>query len=51
VGLGSAGGGFLGGYISMQFGFAVLFAVCSLIYVGAFVAFLLQFRVTGWPAG
>jgi MFS family permease len=47
VGLGSAGGGFLGGYISMQFGFTVLFALCSLIYVGAFAAFLLQFRGTG----
>jgi predicted MFS family arabinose efflux permease len=47
VGLGSAGGGFLGGFISMQFGFGVLFVLCSLICAGAFVAFLLQFRGAG----
>lgn len=44
VGIGSAGGGFLGGFISMQFGFAALFALCSLICAGAFTAFLLQFK-------
>jgi len=44
VGLGSAGGGFLGGFISMQFGFATLFALCSLISAGVLIAFLLQFK-------
>lgn len=44
LGLGSAGGGFLGGFISMRFGFPVLFVLCSLTFAGAFVAFLLQFR-------
>jgi predicted MFS family arabinose efflux permease len=44
VGLGSAGGGFLGGYVSMQFDFATLFILCSVICAGALVAFMLQFR-------
>jgi predicted MFS family arabinose efflux permease len=44
VGLGSAGGGFLGGYVSMQFDFTALFALCSVLCAGAFTAFFLQFR-------
>ncbi|HEV2227025.1 MAG TPA: MFS transporter [Nitrososphaerales archaeon] len=44
VGLGSAGGGFLGGYISMRFDFAALFMLCSILCAGAFTAFFLQFR-------
>lgn len=44
VGLGSAGGGFLGGYVSMQFDFAALFMLCSILCAGAFAAFFLQFR-------
>ncbi len=44
VGLGSAGGGFLGGFVSMQFDFASLFILCSVICAGALVAFVLQFR-------
>jgi MFS family permease len=47
VGLGTAGGGFLGGYISMRFDFAPLFMLCSLLCAGALVAFALQFRGTG----
>ncbi len=50
VGLGNAGGGFLGGFVSMRFGFASLFALCSLIFAGAFVAFWLQFKEASWPA-
>jgi predicted MFS family arabinose efflux permease len=38
VGLGSAGGGFLGGFVSMQFGFTSLFALCSVLCAGALVA-------------
>ena len=51
VGLGSATGGFLGGYVAMQFGFTVLFVLCSLIYVGTLITFLLQFRRPGSSAG
>lgn len=47
VGLGSAGGGFLGGFVSMQFDFAPLFVLCSAICAGALVAFALQFRGAG----
>jgi MFS family permease len=47
VGLGSAGGGFLGGFVSMQFDFAPLFILCSLICAGALAAFALQFRSAG----
>jgi predicted MFS family arabinose efflux permease len=47
VGLGSAGGGFLGGYVSMQFDFGPLFMLCSVLCAGALVAFVLQFRRTG----
>lgn len=47
VGLGAAGGGVLGGFISMEFNFAPLFVLCSLICGGALVAFALQFRGTG----
>lgn len=44
VGLGSAGGGFLGGYVSQLFGFAPLFAVCSVLCAVALGAFVVQFR-------
>jgi predicted MFS family arabinose efflux permease len=44
VGMGSAGGGFMGGFVSMQFDFATLFMLCSILCAGAFVAFVLQFR-------
>jgi MFS family permease len=44
VGMGSAGGGFLGGYVSEQFGFASLFALCGVLCVCALGAFVLQFR-------
>jgi predicted MFS family arabinose efflux permease len=44
VGLGSAGGGFLGGYVSMRFDFAALFMLSSILCAGAFAAFFLQFR-------
>ena len=44
VGLGSAGGGFLGGYVSMRFDFAALFMLCSILCAGAFASFFLQFR-------
>lgn len=47
VGLGSAGGGFLGGYVSMRFDFLALFVLCSILCAGAFVAFFLQFRSPG----
>jgi predicted MFS family arabinose efflux permease len=44
IGLGAAGGGFLGGFVSMQFGFSWLFVLCSVVCAGALVAFGLQFR-------
>ena len=44
VGLGSAGGGFLGGYVSSEFDFAALFMLCSILCAGAFTAFFMQFR-------
>jgi predicted MFS family arabinose efflux permease len=44
VGLGSAGGGFLGGYFSMEYGFSALFTVCSLLCAAAFVAYMVQYR-------
>jgi predicted MFS family arabinose efflux permease len=44
IGLGAAGGGFLGGFVAKQLGFASLFALCSVICAGALVAFVLQFR-------
>jgi MFS family permease len=44
VGLGSAGGGFLGGFVSQQFGFGSLFVLCSVLCAGALVAFVLQFK-------
>jgi predicted MFS family arabinose efflux permease len=47
VGLGSAGGGFFGGYFSMQYGFAALFAVCSLLCAAAFLAYMAQYRGMG----
>jgi len=45
VGLGSAGGGFLGGLFSMELGFATLFAFCSVLCAGALLAFAVQYRV------
>ena len=48
VGLGSAGGGFLGGYFSMEWGFTALFGLCSLLCAGAFLAFAVQYRVVGF---
>ncbi len=44
VGLGAAGGGVLGGWISSQFGFTALFGICSAVSGFALVAFALQFR-------
>jgi predicted MFS family arabinose efflux permease len=44
IGLGSAGGGFLGGFVSQRLGFASLFALCSVVCAGALVAFVVQFR-------
>jgi predicted MFS family arabinose efflux permease len=44
VGLGTAAGGFLGGAISMQYGFGTLFLLCSIVCGCALVAFVLQFR-------
>jgi predicted MFS family arabinose efflux permease len=44
VGLGSAGGGFLGGAFSLELGFPSLFVFCSVLCAAAFAAFLLQFR-------
>ncbi len=44
VGLGAAGGGIVGGFVSMQFGFAALFALSSAVCAGALAAFVLQFR-------
>ena len=46
VGLGSAGGGFLGGFVSMQFGFGSLFVLCSLLCSLALAAFAVQYRGT-----
>jgi predicted MFS family arabinose efflux permease len=43
VGLGSAGGAFVGGLISMETGFSALFLTCSLLCGLAFVAFALQY--------
>ncbi len=47
VGLGSAGGGFLGGVFSMELGFASLFVLCSLLCAIALVAFAAQYRGPG----
>jgi predicted MFS family arabinose efflux permease len=47
VGLGSAGGGFLGGAVSMELGFASLFTLCSLLCAGALLAFAVQYRRVG----
>ncbi len=44
VGLGSAGGGFLGGFFSNAWGFAPLFMLCSVLCAAALAAFVLQFR-------
>ncbi len=44
VGLGSAGGGFLGGFFSNAWGFAALFILCSALCAAALAAFALQFR-------
>ena len=47
VGLGSAGGGFLGGIFSMELGFASLFILCSLLCAVALLAFAAQYRGAG----
>jgi MFS family permease len=47
VGLGSAGGGFLGGIYSMQYGFASLFILCGVLCAVALAAFVAQFRGSG----
>jgi len=47
VGLGSAGGGFLGGVFSMELGFASLFILCSLLCAIALLAFAAQYRGPG----
>ncbi len=47
VGLGSAGGAFLGGLYSMQFGFASLFILCSALCAVALTSFVLQYRGAG----
>ncbi len=47
VGLGSAGGGFLGGIFSMQFGFGSLFILCSALCAAALAAFAVQYRGAG----
>ncbi len=47
VGLGSAGGGFLGGIFSMQFGFGSLFIFCSALCALALAAFAVQYRGAG----
>jgi MFS family permease len=47
VGLGAAGGGVLGGFVSMQFGFACLFGLSSVVCALALAAFALQFRGAG----
>lgn len=47
VGLGSAGGGFLGGFFSMELGFTALFMLCSLLCAGALLAFMVQYRGAG----
>lgn len=48
TGLGAAAGGVLGGYVSMQFGFVTLVAVCSAVCACALAAFLIQFRGMGF---
>ncbi len=44
MGLGSAAGGLLGGYVSMYYGFTALFAACSLIYAATLAVFAVQSR-------
>ena len=44
IGLGSAGGGFLGGFFSMEWGFPSLFVLCSFLCACAFGAFAAQYR-------
>ncbi len=44
VGMGSAGGGFLGGAFSMAFGFPSLFLLCSFLCAVTFVSFVVQYR-------
>ena len=44
IGLGSAVGGFLGGYVAMSYGFETLFILCSLIYTATLLTFTLQFK-------
>jgi len=49
VGLGSAGGGFLGGYLSNSLGFNTLFMLCSVLCAGALVSFAAHFRKFSAP--
>ena len=44
VGLGSAGGGFMGGFLSNAWGFESLFVLCSILCAVALAAFVLQYR-------
>ncbi len=44
IGIGSAAGGLLGGYISMFYGFETLFILCSLVYAATLFTFTLQHR-------
>jgi predicted MFS family arabinose efflux permease len=44
IGLGSALGSLLGGYISMAYGFGALFGVCTSTYALSLIAFIVQFR-------
>ena len=44
VGLGSAGGGFMGGFLSNAWGFESLFVLCSILCAVALAAFMLQYR-------
>ena len=47
VGLGNAAGGFLGGYLSMEYGFPSLFMLCSLLCGVAFLAYVVQYGGVG----
>jgi len=44
VGLGSAGGAFLGGYLSQVVGFMGLFGACSVLCAASLTSFAIQFR-------
>ena len=44
VGLGSAGGAFMGGLVSQQFGFGALFGLCSVLCAITLTSFAIQFK-------